>query len=85
MIFLELRLQSLAICDSKSLRFGSLSKIRLQGGFQMGGFPDLDLSFLFCPFLSFLGLSRFFRDFPDLLRDGPGIFPIRPLFSFSAY
>ena len=25
MIFLELRLQSLAICDSKSLRFGSLS------------------------------------------------------------
>ena len=47
-----------------------------------GGFPDLDLSFLFCPFLSFLGLSRFFRDFPGLLGDGPGIFPIRP-FSLS--
>ena len=42
----------------------------------MGGFPDLDLSFLFCPFLSFLGLSRFFWDFPDLLGDGLGIFPI---------
>ena len=37
---------------------------------------------LVLPFLSFLGLSRFFRDFPDLLGDGPGIFPIRP-FSFS--
>ena len=52
------------------------------GGFQTGGFPDLDLSFLLCPVLSFLGLSRFFRDFPDLLGDGPGIFPIR-LFSLS--
>ena len=48
------------------------------GGFKRGGFPDLDLSFLFCPFLSFLGLSRFFWDFPELLRDGPGIFPICP-------
>ena len=46
------------------------------GVFQTGGFPDLDLSFLFCPFLSFLGLSRFFWDFPDLLGDGPEIFPI---------
>ena len=50
----------------------------LNGGVQTGGFPDLDLSFLFCPFLSFLGLSRFFWDFPDLLGDGPGIFPICP-------
>ena len=33
------------------------------------GFPDLDLSFLCCPFL---GLSRFFRDFPDLFGDFPG-------------
>ena len=53
----------------------------------MGGFPDLDLSFLFCPFLALLGRSRlgrsrFFRDSPDLLGDGPGIFPIRP-FSLS--
>ena len=52
---------------------------RQTGEFQTGGFPDLDLSFLFW---SFLGLSRFFRDFPDLLGDGPGIFPIRP-FSLS--
>ena len=38
-------------------------------------------SFLCCRgsgFLSFLGLSRFFRDFPELLGDGPGIFPICP-------
>ena len=43
------------------------------GGVRTGGFPDLDLSFPFYPFLSFLGLSRFFRDFPDLLVYGPGI------------
>ena len=63
-----------------------LVKGRQTGGFQTGGFPDLDLSFLFCPFcpfLSFLGLSRFFRDFPDLLGDGPGTFPIRRPFSLS--
>ena len=36
----------------------------------------------FLSFSSFLGLSRFLRDFPDLLGDGPGIFPIRP-FSLS--
>ena len=57
------------------------SRAAKRGGFKRG-FPDLDLSFLFCLFLSFLGLSRFFRDFPDLLGDGPGIFPIRP-FSLS--
>ena len=49
------------------------------GGFQTGGLPDLDSSF---PFLSFFVISRFFWDFPDLLGDGPGIFPIRP-FSLS--
>ena len=59
-----------------------VSKAAKRGGFKPGGFPDLDLSFLFCPFLSFLALSRFFRDFPDLLGDGSGIFPIRP-FSLS--
>ena len=37
--------------------------------FQTGVFPDLDLSFLFCPFLSFFGP---FWDFPDF----SGIFPI---------
>ena len=44
-----------------------------------GGFPDLDLSFFF---LSFLGLSRSFRDFPDLSGDCPGVFLIYP-FSLS--
>ena len=55
------------------------SRAAKQGGFKTGGVPDLDLSLLF---LSLLGLSRFFRDFPDLLGDGPGIFPIRT-FSLS--
>ena len=59
-------------------------KGRQTGVFQTGGFPDLDVSFLFCPFLSFSGLSRFFRDFPDLLGDSPD-FPDSSLFSFSAY
>ena len=40
--------------------------------------PHLDFPNLCFSVLSFLGLSRFFRDFPDLLGDGPGIFPIRP-------
>ena len=38
-------------------------------------FPDLDLSFLFVLFGTF---PIFFWDFPDLLGDGPGIFPIGP-------
>ena len=51
----------------------------LNGGVSNGGgFPIWTCPSLFCPFLSFLGLSRFFRDFPDLLGDGPGIFPICP-------
>ena len=45
--------------------------------FQTGGFPDLDLSVLFCPSLSFFcpffcPFLSFFRDF----RDFSGIFPI---------
>ena len=42
--------------------------------------PDggVSRSGLVLPFLSVLGLSRFFWDFPELLRDGPGIFPICP-------
>ena len=52
------------------------------GGFKRGGFPIWTCpSFffvLFSSFLSFLGLSRFFWDFPDLLGDGPGIFLISP-------
>ena len=47
----------------------------LNGGVSNGG---VSRSGLVLPFLSFLGLSRFFWDFPDLLGDGPGIFPICP-------
>ena len=49
-----------------------------RGGFKRG----FSRSGLVLPLLSFLGLSRFFRDFPDLLGNGPGIFPVR-LFSLS--
>ena len=69
-------------CDFENAEIQGSAKT---GGFQTGGFPDLDLSFLFCPFLSLLGLSRFFLDFPDLLGDGPGIFPICHFSSLSAY
>ena len=55
------------------------------GGVSNGGASRSGLVLPFCPFLSFLGLSRFFRDFPDLLGDGPGNFPDSSLFSFSAY
>ena len=50
-----------------------LSRAAKRGGFQTQGFPDWDLSSLFCPFFSFfcpLEISPF-REFPDL----PGIFP----------
>ena len=49
--------------------------LALNGGVSNGG---ASRSGLVRPFLSFLGLSRFFWDFPDLLGDGPGIFPICP-------
>ena len=58
------------------------SRAAKRGGFQTGGFPDLDLSFLFCPFLSFPDFSGIF---PILLGDGPGIFPDLSFSSFSAY
>ena len=63
---------------------GRFARAAKRGGFQTGGFPDLDLSFLFCPFLSFLGLSRFFGIFPicsGMVRD----FPDLSFSSFSAY
>ena len=49
----------------------------LNGGVSNGGVSRSGLV------LSFLGLSRFFWDFPDLLGDGPGIFPICPFPLFS--
>ena len=48
-----------------------------RGGYKRQG-GGISRSGLVLPFLSFLGLSRFFRVFPDLLGDGPGIFPMRP-------
>ena len=74
-------------CESfQGSRLSSLSQGPLNGGgFQTGGFPDLDLSFLFFLFCPFWDFPDFFRDFPDLLGDVPGIFPIRPFSSFSAY
>ena len=47
----------------------------LNGGVSNGG---VSRSGLVLPFLSFLGLSRFFWDFPDLRGNGSGIFPICP-------
>ena len=60
---------------------GRSSRAAKRGCFKRGCFPIWTCpSFfvLFCPFLSFLGLSRFFWDFPDLLGDSSGIFPICP-------
>ena len=52
-----------------------LKHLKIEGhwGVSNGG---ASRSGLVLPFLSFLGLSLFFRDFPDLLGDVPGIFPI---------
>ena len=47
----------------------------LNGGVSNGG---VSRSGLVLPFLSFLSFLDFPGDFPDLLGDGPGIFPIRP-------
>ena len=60
---------------------GDFSRAAKRGGFKRGGASrsGIVLPFLsfFVLFLSLLGLSRIFRDFPDLLGDGSGIFPIR--------
>ena len=55
------------LCDRKSLASRAAKR---------GGLGPRSARVL--PFLSFLGLSRFFWDFPDLLGDGAGIFPISP-------
>ena len=44
------------------------SRAAKRGGFKRGGFPDLDLSFLFCPFLSFSDFSGIFPICSGTLR-----------------
>ena len=51
------------------------SRAAKRGCFKRGGFPIWTCPSFFCPFLSFWDFPG---DFPDLLRDGPGIFPICP-------
>ena len=50
----------------------------LNGGVSNGGVSRSGLVLPFCPFLSFVELSRFFGDFPNLSGDSPGILPICP-------
>ena len=63
----------------------SLVKGCQTGGFQTGGFPDLDLSFLFVPFLSSFGTFPIFLGFSRFARGWSRDFPDSSLFSFSAY
>ena len=67
-----------AIVFQEVSRFPKSRAAKRGGGFKRGGFPIWTCPSFFLPFCPFLGLSRFFWDFPDLLRDGPGIFPIGP-------
>ena len=63
--------------NEQSVRGGMVFQGPLNGGVSNGGgFPIPDFFVLFCPFSEFI--SRFFRDFPGLLAEGPGIFPISP-------
>ena len=67
----------LQFCDLLLCLFQT-SRAAKRGCFERGGFPIWTCpSFfvLFCPFWDF---SLFLWDFPDLLGDGPGIFPICP-------
>ena len=56
------------------------SRAAKRGGFKRGGFPIWTCPSFFVLFSSFLG---FF--FPDLLGDGPGIFPISPVPLFQTW
>ena len=61
-------------CPLKRDRFQKqVSRAAKRGGFKRGGFKrGVSRSGLVLPFLSFLGLSRFFRDFPICLGTLPG-------------
>ena len=78
---LDLQRKSFAILSLQVSRDLKSIKGAKRGGCKRGGFPIWTCPGIFCPF-EISGLSRFFRDFPDLLGDGPGIFLIRP-FSLS--
>ena len=62
-----------------------ISRAAKRGGFKRRRFPDLDFFVLFCPSLSFLGLSRFFLGFSRIARGWSGDFPDLSFSSFSAY
>ena len=78
-------LQIASDLEANRERFKTYLKVQgpLNGGVSNGG---VSRSRLVLPSSSFLSLfwtfPIFFRDFPDVLGDGPGIFPIR-LFSLS--
>ena len=61
---------SASLCDSNR----QISRAAKRGCFKRG----VSRSGLVLPFLSLLGLSRLFWDFPDLSGDSSGIFPICP-------
>ena len=65
-------------CQGDSLRLLFDQGPLKGGGFKRGGLPIWTCPSFFCLFWSFSGLSPFFRDFPDLLEDSSGIFPIHP-------
>ena len=47
-------------CEGSKLQIARFSRAAKRGGFKRGGFPDLDLSFLFCPFWHFPDFSGIF-------------------------
>ena len=74
-------------CRSRVIK-ASFCQGPLNGGVSNGGLPDLDLSFLFCPLLSFIvlfGTFPIFLGFSRSARGWSGDFPDLSFSSFSAY
>ena len=76
----SLFLQNWGFCEFRSNYQGPLNGGVSNGGVSRSGLvlPFFSFWSFFVLFCRFLSLSRFFWDFPDLLGDGPGIFPICP-------
>ena len=55
-------------CGNAGLRVTLQSRAAKRGGFQTGVFPDLDLSFLFCPFWDFPEFSGIFLICSGMVR-----------------